>query len=1019
MRSPLTCLRVLRGFLALALFILLPVLSLSCGGGGGGSTPDPVITAPAITTHPAQQTVAAGQPVSFTVVATGTSLGYQWRKDGVNVGGNSATLSIASAQASDAGSYTVVVSNTAGTVTSNAAVLTVNPAVVTPAITTQPAAQTVTAGQPASFTVVATGTSPSYQWKKDGANVGSNSATLTIASAQASDAGAYTVVVSNSAGSVTSNAAALTVNPVVVVPAITTQPVAQTVTEGQPASFSVVASGTAPLSYQWKKDGVNVGTNSASLTIASAQTTDAGSYSVVVSNSAGNAPSNAVTLTVNAASVTITAHPVNASAVVPDTATFTVTATGNSLSYQWKKDGVAIPGAISSTYTTPATSLDPTHPSGTYTFTVAVTSGGTTLTSNGAVLSVQQPDPTYAGDPVTVPTRVIPVWEYVTAYSIRGAFRLGYDEALMNPIWTSYCTYKVDYPSLEQGDRNYRADTRSSAAVGDGDFSNTGYTRGHQVLMSDMELRYGGQAGTDSCYTTNLVPQKDTHNTNIWNSFEQEVSGAYNVGTKVWTKSGMVAATNRMWISTGPTFAATPARTTPGKGMAIPNGFWKVMVKEVGGVPKALAVLTPHEPVPPTADLWKYVTTIQRIETLTGLNLFPNLPTNAPADFKTAADVRGWGSVFENTSGPNAHILLPEWDTTVVAGNSVTFTGYGTSAGTVASATWTFSDGQATTASNTVTRAFASAGTYTATYTVVDGAAGSKAISRTVVVTGGNAAPVISTLTDQSTTPGTAKVVNFTVTDDADISLTGVTVSSNNQTLLPDANCVLVNTAGNCVLTLTPTAALTGSAVVTLTATDGNGASTQKTFTLFVANTGGTGTVIISQYYEGTSNNKWIELTNVGTGSVDLASPQLYLVLYANPTAATNFATQVPTGTLALTGTLGAGQSILVRASAAVGPSYAMSASPQISSGSVCGFNGNDPIVLSTSGATGTAWSQRLDMVGLTDGTNWGVDLSLIRKTGIATPNPTYTASEWTSVPYATVDGAAAGSTERLGFHQP
>lgn len=932
MRSPLTCLRVLRGFLALALLLLLPAANLSCGGGGGGSTPDPVVTAPAISTHPVPQTVTAGQPASFSVVATGTSLAYQWKKDGANIGGNSATFSITSAQASDAGSYTVVVSN--------------------------------------------------------------------------------------SAGSVTSNAAALTVNPAVVAPAITTQPVAQVVTAGQPASFSVVASGTAPLSYQWKKDGINVGSDSATLTIASAQASDAGSYAVVVSNSAGNAPSNAATLTVNAASVAITAHPSNASAVVPDTATFSVTATGSGLSYQWKKDGVAIPSATSATYTTPATSLDPTHPSGTYTYTVAVTSGGSTVTSNGAVLTVQQPDPTYAGDPVTVPTRVIPVWEYVTAYSTRGAFRLGYDEALMDPIWTSYCTYKLDPPSLEQGSRTFRPDPRSSAAVADSDYSGSGWTRGHQVMMSDMELRYGGQAGTDTCFTTNIAPQKDTHNNNIWNSFEQAISGSYNSGSSSWSSAGMVGATNRIWVSTGPTFAASPARTA-GKGIAIPNGFWKVLVKEVGGVPKALAVLTPHEPVPPTADLWKYVTTIQRIETLTGLNLFPNLPANAPADFKTAADVRGWGSVFENTSGPNAHIILPEWDTTVVAGNSVTFTGHGTSTGTVASSTWTFSDGQATTASNTVTRAFATAGTYTATYTVVDGSAVSKAISRQVVVTGGNAAPVISALTDQSTTPGTAKVVNFTVTDDSDISLTTVTVSSSNQTLLPDANCVLVNTGGTCVLTLTPATAQTGSAVVTVTATDGNGASTQKTFTLFVANAGGTGTVIISQYYEGTSNNKWIELTNVGTGSVDLASPQLYLVLYTNPTAATNFTTQLPTGTLALTGTLGAGQSILVRASAATGPTYAMSASPQISSGSVCGFNGNDPVILSTSSATGTAWSQRLDMVGLTDGTNWGVDLSLIRKPGIATPNPTYTASEWTSVPYATVDGAAAGTSERLGFHQP
>jgi len=939
MRSPLTCLRVLRGFLALALLLLLPATNLSCGGGGGGSTPDPVVTAPAISTHPVPQTVTAGQPAGFSVVATGTSLAYQWKKDGANIGGNSATFSITSAQASDAGSYTVVVSN--------------------------------------------------------------------------------------SAGSVTSNAAALTVNPAVVAPAITTQPVAQVVTAGQPAGFSVVASGTAPLSYQWKKDGVNVGTNSASLTIASAQASDAGSYAVVVSNSAGDAPSNTVTLTVNAASVAITAHPSNASAVVPDTATFSVTATGSGLSYQWKKDGVAIPSATSATYTTPATSLDPMHPSGTYTYTVAVTSGGSTVTSNGAVLTVQQPDPTYAGDPVTVPTRVIPVWEYVTAYSTRGAFRLGYDEALMDPIWTSYCTYKLDPPSLEQGSRTFRPDPRSSAAVADSDYSGSGWTRGHQVMMSDMELRYGGQAGTDTCFTTNIAPQKDTHNNNIWNSFEQAISGSYNSGSSSWSNAGMVGATNRIWVSTGPTFAASPARTA-GKGIAIPNGFWKVLVKEVGGVPKALAVLTPHEPVPPTADLWKYVTTIQRIETLTGLNLFPNLPANAPADFKTAADVRGWGSVFENTSGPNAHIILPEWDTTVVAGNSVTFTGHGTSTGTVASATWTFSDGQATTASNSVTRAFATAGTYTATYTVVDGSAVSKAISRQIVVTSSNANPTITAIAAQSTAVDTAKAVAFTVADDSTpvASLT-FALSSDNTTLVPNANLVLTgpDTNGLCSLQITPASAQTGTANITIQVTDGGGASASRSFS-FTVGSGGSAALIISQYYEGTSNNKWIEITNVGSAAYDASVSQLYLGQWNVGSTGTTAGYRV----VAIPGTIGPGQTILFKNNASALPLAAniragvTTYNNTTTIDPLMQFNGNDPMFISPVGtADVAAWNARTDAIGdaswLTAAPFAAQDRSYYRNAAVKAPRPDYQTSEWTQKTNAEVDGAANGTTEQLGFH--
>ncbi|MEC1768098.1 DUF4073 domain-containing protein, partial [Schinkia azotoformans] len=149
---------------------------------------------------------------------------YQWKKDGIDItGATSATLTINNAQETDEGSYTVVVTNAAGNVTSTAATLTVTPAPVAPTITTEPSDQTVTAGGTATFTVIATGDAPlSYQWKKDGIDIaGATSASLTINNAQESDEGSYTVVVTNGAGNVTSTAATLTVNPVPVTPTYT------------------------------------------------------------------------------------------------------------------------------------------------------------------------------------------------------------------------------------------------------------------------------------------------------------------------------------------------------------------------------------------------------------------------------------------------------------------------------------------------------------------------------------------------------------------------------------------------------------------------------------------------------------------------------------------------------------------------------------------------------------------------------------------------------------------------------
>src|SRR5204862_2356088 len=138
---------------------------------------------------------------------------------------------------SDTGSQcTFVVSNTAGSLTSNSAMLTISAAAVAPSITTQPASQTMTTGQMPTSMAVAAGTAPlSYQWRKNGTAIsGATSASYTTPATTAADNGAqFTIVVSNIAGSVTSNAALLTVSAAAVVPSITTQPASQTVAAGQ------------------------------------------------------------------------------------------------------------------------------------------------------------------------------------------------------------------------------------------------------------------------------------------------------------------------------------------------------------------------------------------------------------------------------------------------------------------------------------------------------------------------------------------------------------------------------------------------------------------------------------------------------------------------------------------------------------------------------------------------------------------------------------------------------------------
>jgi hypothetical protein len=178
-----------------------------------------------------------------------------------------------------------------------------------PKITTQPTAQSVSAGKTATFSVTATGTAPlAYQWQRSGTAItGATASSYTTPAVASTDNGAtFEVTVTNSVGSITSNAATLTVTAAAVAPAIVTQPASQTVAVGQSVTFSVVATGTAPLTYQWFKNGTAIaGATALSYASPAAATTDNGAtFKVTVTNSIGAITSSAATLTVTAATGT-------------------------------------------------------------------------------------------------------------------------------------------------------------------------------------------------------------------------------------------------------------------------------------------------------------------------------------------------------------------------------------------------------------------------------------------------------------------------------------------------------------------------------------------------------------------------------------------------------------------------------------------------------------------------------------------------------------------------------------------
>lgn len=321
----------------------------------------PVPSATAITAQPTDQSVVAGTTATFDVVASNAT-GYQWQRSTDNgttftdIGGaTAASHTTAVTTLADSGTqYRVVVSGASNSVTSSVVTLTVTSVIVAPSISMHPANQSIIAGQNASFTVTAGGSSLSYRWQRStnsGANFtdvagGTNATLMLTAVPQTDNAHQFRVVVSNSAGSEISNAALLTVNSAQSVPAFSSQPVNQSVVAPDTATFNVVATGTPSPTLQWQlstnagSSFVDIaGATASSYTTAATGASDNGNqYRVIATNTAGSAASNAAALTVTTPSApSFTTHPVNVTITAGQNAQFTVAVSGTPTpTLQWQ-----------------------------------------------------------------------------------------------------------------------------------------------------------------------------------------------------------------------------------------------------------------------------------------------------------------------------------------------------------------------------------------------------------------------------------------------------------------------------------------------------------------------------------------------------------------------------------------------------------------------------------------------------------------------------------------------------------
>lgn len=352
---------------------------------------------PVIVGQPGSLNVTVGGTAVFAATASGAGpISYQWHRNGVAVtGANASVLTLNNVTASNDGQYTLAVTNRVGTTVSEPAALVVTlgtPVALPPTLANQPASLTIPEGSAANFAVAVTGTGPyTYAWYRAGTpSPIASTPTLSFASVAAGDAGGYSVRVTNTVGTVLSSTATLTVSPgtgATVAPSLVTPPANVAAFSGANVRFVVAASGSGPLSFQWRFNGGDInGATGPVLDLPVVSAAHVGQYTVEVRNSAGAVLSPAAQLVLIGAPAIVTA-PAAKSAVQGTTATFTVAATGDLLRYQWTRNAIGIDGATSASYTTPVLAQ---ADSGAV-YSVIVYNGAGLVMSGGAVLTVTPP----------------------------------------------------------------------------------------------------------------------------------------------------------------------------------------------------------------------------------------------------------------------------------------------------------------------------------------------------------------------------------------------------------------------------------------------------------------------------------------------------------------------------------------------------------------------------------------------------------------------------------------------------
>jgi endonuclease G len=206
-------------------------------------------------------------------------------------------------------------------------------------------------------------------------------------------------------------------------------------------------------------------------------------------------------------------------------------------------------------------------------------------------------------------------------------FIVGYSDSRCNPLWVAYRIF--DVPKLESGERRsyFTYDRRTQARVTHDDYTSSGFDRGHMSPNFGIATRYGRDAQIETFVMSNVIPQTPSVNRYLWKDLEMRVARKYG------------RFFSEVWVITGPVFEGDIQ--TLESGVPIPAAYYKIMVDEHKGELRALAFLVSKDSRD-FARIKKCLVSIDEVETLTGLDFFPELPDAQEKELESEKPSRLW-----------------------------------------------------------------------------------------------------------------------------------------------------------------------------------------------------------------------------------------------------------------------------------------------------------------------------------------------------------------------------------------